>query len=334
MPGVGIISNRNARLNKLYPQLKDRLAFIVGRGGELASTGSLDDARTAIEEFRRVAIDIIAISGGDGTAHRTIELLIDIYGTDQLPPVLLLPTGTQNMVPGSFGIRSSGVTTLLLALARYRHNVPLRCIRRNVLKVNDHYSFMFGVGIAPRFLELYYGRDATTPMGAAKLLGENAIGAIKGTEGARRLTAPLPMEYRIDDGPVQHGNPHSVFASFVEEVSLRFRLFPRAGWDPGVFEVLMAKDSPFLVAKALPFLWMGSLRELEGFDRHVMRSLEMVLENDEPYTLDGEVYEPVNRFRITAGPEMRFVVPGFHIRPRDSRLRTEKVGPWDMQFIV
>ncbi len=334
MPGIGVISNRNARLNKLYPQLKNRLAFLVGRGGDLASTGSLDDARSAMEEFKRVGIDMVAISGGDGTAHRTIEILIDVYGDTELPPVLLLPTGTQNMIPGSFGIRNSGVTTLLLAMARYRHNIPLRCIRRNVLKVNEHYSFMFGVGIAPRFLQEYYRLEATTPIKAALLAGRLALEGIQGTERAKWLTAKMPMEMRFDEGRALRLQPHSVFCSFIEEISLRFKIFPRAGWDEGVFEVLQAKDSPILVPKGMPFLWMGTTRPVEGFDRAMARRLELVLDKPEPYTLDGDVYDPTDHFVIEAGPEIDFVVPGLKILPGDSRVRSGKIGPWDMQFIV
>ncbi|HOX45593.1 MAG TPA: diacylglycerol kinase family protein [Myxococcota bacterium] len=334
MPGIGVISNRNARLNKLYPKLKDRMAFVVGRGGEVASTGSLDDAQQAIEEFKRVGIDMLAISGGDGTAHRTIELLIKTYGQDPLPPVLLLPTGTQNMVPGSFGIRDSGVATLLLAQARYRHNLPMRCLRRNVLKVNEHHSFMFGLGIGPRFLQEYYRRGKTTPAGAASLLWEYGVDAARGGVVARGLTATIGIRARLDDGAEIEMQPHSVFASFIEELSLRFKLFPRAGWDEKLFEVLIVEGHPALVVKALPFLWVGSIRPLQGIKRHMVRRLELVLDHPEPYTLDGEVYEPTDRLVISAGPELRFVVPGLRLRPADKHLRHDRVGPWELRFLV
>ncbi len=334
MPGIGVISNRNARLNKLYPKLKDRMAFMVGRGGEVASTGSLDDAQAALEEFKRVGIDMLAISGGDGTAHRTIELMLAVYGEDPPPPVLLLPTGTQNMVPGSFGIRDSGVATLLLAQARYRHNLPLRCLRRNVLRVNEHHSMMFGLGVGPRFLKEYYRRGKTTPAGAASLLVEYGLDALRGGQVARGLTATIGMRVRLDDGPEFEAQPHSVFASFIEELSLRFKLFPRAGWDRNLFEVLLVEGHPALVVKALPFLWVGSTRPLDGVRRHMVRRLEMILEHPEPYTLDGEVYEPTDRLVLSAGPELRFVVPGLKLRPEDKHLRHDRIGPWDMRFLV
>lgn len=334
MPGIGIISNRNARLNKLYPKIRDRMAFVVGRGGEVASTGSMDDARHALEAFREVETDMIAISGGDGTAHRTIELMLDVYADDELPPLLLLPTGTQNMVPNSLGIRDSGVATLLLAQARYRHNLPLRCIRRNLLRVNDHTSFMLGIGIAPRFLEEYYERGDTTHLGAAKLLGEYALEAVRGSEKAKALTAPIRTRYRIDEGPWQENAFHTMFCSFIEELSLRFKCFPRAGWDEGLFEAVLLEGPAHWIVQALPFLWAGSLKDLKGIHRHMARTIEFELDHPEPYTLDGEVYEPTDRLHVRAGPELRFVVPGLKLRRPDRRLRHDTVGPWDLQFLV
>ncbi len=334
MPGIGVISNRNARLNKLYPKIKDRMAFVVGRSGELVSTGSLDDTRQTLEAFMDADIDMLAISGGDGTAHRTIEIAIDVYGEHELPPILLLPTGTQNMVPNSLGIRNSGVSTLLLAQAYYRHNLPMKCLRRNMLKVNDHYSFMLGIGIAPRFLEEYYKRGDTTHLGAAKLVGEYALGAFRKTRAAEELVAPMNVSYRVDGAGWRSKVFHTIFCSFVEELSLRFKVFPRAGWEEGLFEFYAMEGPAYWVAKIVPQLWIGSLRRLKGVSRSLCRSVEIQLERAEPYTLDGEIYEPQDKFSISAGPELKFVIPGIRFTRTDPRLRYDTIGPWEMRFLV
>ncbi len=333
MPGIGVISNPNAGLNKLSPRLKDRLTFVVGQGGDVQSTGTLDDAREAAEAFKRFDIDIVAISGGDGTAHRTIQLLLEVYGDTPLPPILLVPSGTQNMVPGSFGIRGSSVSTMLLTLARYRHGAPLRCVKRNMLRVNDHYSFMFGIGIAPRFLELYYKRKATSIPGATKLVSELAISAVRGGPLASGLIAPFTLHYRVDDGARETREVHSVFCSFIEELSLRFKVFPRAGWDANVFEVALVEGHPSVVALSLPRIWLGAVKLRPGINRHLARSIELDLDRPEIYTLDGELYPPTDHFSVTAGPELKFVVPGLRLR-KNRRLRTTQAGPWAMRYLI
>lgn len=335
MPGVGVISNPRARLNRLSPKIKDRLAFIVGRQGEVASTWSLDEAEAAARAFMESDIDLVAISGGDGTAHRTLELLLRVYGDKPLPPILLLPTGTQNMVPRSFGITGSSLATMLVALARYRHNLPIRCVERNLLRVNDHYSFMFGLGIAARFLQRYYDRGETTPLGAAKLLGSLAWGALRGQQGpVAEMVEPIPLQSRLDEGPWRSGAYHTVFCSFVERLPLRFQVFPRAGWDPNVFEVLSVDASPAQVVRALPAIWAGSTRPVPALQRSMARAVEFRLERPEPYVLDGEIYEPADHYRVSAGPQLRFAVPGIRPPRSDGRRRETQCGPWGMRFFV
>ncbi len=329
MPGIGVISNPNARFNRMYPGLKDRLSFIVGWGGDVASTGTLEDVESTAQAFKDCEIDMVAISGGDGTAQRTLEKLLKVYGDTPLPPVLLLPTGTMNMVPASFGIHGKSLTVLLRIVARYRHNLPIRCIRRNLLKVNDHYSFMFGVGVPARFLQVY-NQGNISPLDGAKLLGSYVWDAIKG--GSEKLTdlfRTVSMTYCIDEGIPHEVTLNAMFVSFIEEVALKFRICPRAGQDRNVFEILRLSGGTRNVGFSLPWLWMGSLRKLNGIDRDLARKLTMTLQEPEPYTLDGEVYAPESQFEITAGPELRFVVPG---HPKGDR--TEEMGPFGLQYMV
>jgi len=333
VPGIGIISNPNAGLNKLSPKFKDRLALILGQDGELVSTGTLDDAEAAARAFKKFEIDIVAISGGDGTAHRTIELMLKVYGDQPVPPVLLLPSGTQNMVPKSFGIRGSSLSTLLLTIARYKHNVPIRCIKRNILRVNGHYSFMFGIGSATRFLKLYYDRDATSALGAAKLVAEVIGDSIMGGEMASNITRNMEISYRADEGPAVRVSAHAFFCSFVEKLALGFKLFPRAGWDKNVFEAAWTWATPVSLGKQIPALWLGRIDRQKQVGRTMARTLQLVLESPESYTLDGELYEPETEFLITAGPELCFVVPGLGLR-KDKMVRTTRIGPWAMRYML
>ena len=334
MPGIGVISNRNARLNKLHPELKDQLAYVIGSNGEVASTGSLKDACHAAETFRKIGIDIIAISGGDGTAHRTMEILTEVYGNHPLPPILLLPTGTQNMVPRSFGIEGSGLANLMLATLRYRHNVPMRCIRRNLLKVNGHLSFMYGVGVAARFMEKYYESGETNPKGAAKLLMKVVASAATEGDLSRKLLQRMQCHLRLDGEEIPAQQMHTLFASFVERLPLHFVLFPRSGADSGVFEVVYSDEKPLKVAACFPLILAGSKAPLPGITRKLAR--EMVIDLDEPetYTLDGELYPAEKHFEITSGPEIDFVVPALQFNAEDEDLRYSQVGPWSMRFLL
>lgn len=336
MPGIGVISNRNARLNKLNPELKDQLAYVIGSDGEVNSTSSITDAYKAAETFRRIGIDIIAISGGDGTTHRTLEILFEVYGEQPLPPILLLPTGTMNMVPTSFGIEGSGLANLLLAVARYRHNVPMRCIKRNLLNVNGHLSFMFGLGVAARFMVKFYerGQSARNPAGATKLLAQIVLDSVFGGDLSRDMSAQIPARITIDDVVQESKQFHVFFASFVERLPLHFELFPRCGRDEGVFEMAYSEASPLTIAAAMPKVLRGYDKDMAGVSRHLARKVLLELGHSEPYTLDGELYEPTDRFEISKGPELSFLIPALQTRVQDVNLRYDTAGPWSMRFLL
>lgn len=335
MPGIGVISNRNARLNKLHPELKDQLAYVIGSNGEVSSTGTITDAYKAVETFRRIGIDIIAISGGDGTAHRTMEILFDVYGNHPLPPILLLPTGTQNMVPRSFGIEGSGLANLMLAMMRYRHNVPMRCIQRNLLRVNGHLSFMFGLGVAARFMVKYYESGETNPKGAAKLLTQLVASAAVGGDLVKEMLATTKVRLEIDGKVVEESLPiHTFFCSFVERLPLHFMLFPEAGYKEGEFQTAWSGIKPITVAKEFPAILRGSTAPLTGVPRVLAHRVVLDFETPESFTLDGELYPETTHFEIEAGPEIQFVVPALQLNAEDKKLRYTQTGPWGMRFLL
>ena len=334
MPGIGVISNRNARLNRLHPELKDQLAYVIGSNGEVTSTGTIPDVYKAVETFRKIGIDIIAISGGDGTAHRSLEVLLDVYGSHPLPPILLLPTGTQNMVPRSFGIEGSGLANLMLAVVRYRHNVPMQCIRRNLLRVNGHISFMFGIGVAARFMERYYEIGETTPKGAAKLLAHVVMSAAAGSSLCEKMLAAVPARLELDGKVLDQSRVHTLFCSFVERLPLHFVLFPHAGQFEGQFEVVYSDVSPLKIAQRFPEILAGTRNEISGMTRLLGKRLVIDLEQPESYTLDGDLYPETTHFEVEAGPELEFVVPSLQFKAEDARLRYGQAGPWGMRFLL
>ncbi|MBQ9396654.1 MAG: hypothetical protein IJU23_14210 [Proteobacteria bacterium] len=335
MPGIGVISNRNARLNKLHPELKDQLAYVIGSDGDVSSTGSITDAYKAAETFKRIGIDIIAISGGDGTAHRTMEILLDVYGNHPLPPILLLPTGTQNMVPRSFGIEGSGLANLMLAVMRYRHNVPMKCLKRNLLRVNGHVSFMFGFGVAARFMVKYYESGETNPKGAAKLLTELVASSLVNGDLCRELLSTVEARI-VADGKLiaEKSLIHTFFCSFVERLPLHFILFPECGHKVDNFEMVWSGHRPFEIAKSFPQILRGSAEPIKGVPRQLASHVVIDLDKPEAYTLDGELYPETTHFEIEAGPEIQFVVPALQSKAEDSHLRYSQTGPWSMRFLL
>src|SRR6516165_1310510 len=105
VPGIGLITNPRSRVNQRDPGRALRLSYLVGRHGNAEATRSLDDLYRVCEEFKKERIDVLGISGGDGTLHHTLTAMIKTYADQPLPRIAILRGGTMNTVANSLGIK-------------------------------------------------------------------------------------------------------------------------------------------------------------------------------------------------------------------------------------
>src|SRR5262249_53371275 len=89
MPGIGLITNPRSRLNQRDPSRMRKWSYLLGTHGTAEATKSLDDLYRVAEEFKKERIDILGISGGDGTLHHTLTAVIQTYGDQPLPLVAI-----------------------------------------------------------------------------------------------------------------------------------------------------------------------------------------------------------------------------------------------------
>ena len=101
MSGIGVVLNPKSRQNRRDPGAALRLARQLGPIGVVREADSIDALYRIAEDFRRDAVDVLAISGGDGTNTVTLTGFMDVYGSNPLPQVALLRGGTMNTVARS-----------------------------------------------------------------------------------------------------------------------------------------------------------------------------------------------------------------------------------------
>ena len=118
MSGIGVVLNPKSRRNLRDPGAALRLARELGDHGVLRTAGSIEELYRIAEDFRRVDIDVLAISGGDGTGHVTLTGFLNVYRGADVPQVALLRGGTMNTVANSVGVRRGKPEGLLARLIR------------------------------------------------------------------------------------------------------------------------------------------------------------------------------------------------------------------------
>src|SRR5580692_5225893 len=211
MSGIGVVLNPKSRRNLRDPGAATRLARRLGDHGVLRTARSVEELYRIAEDFRRVDIDVLAISGGDGTGHVTLTGFLDVYGGGAMPQVALLRGGTMNTVANSVGVargKPEGLLARLIRAYAARASEPLAGVERHVLHVTPldkgdaHYGFLFGTGVVQGFMSEYYRGGDPSPLVAAKTLARGIGSALIGGETIRRMAQPFRGSVRLDDGTV------------------------------------------------------------------------------------------------------------------------------------
>jgi len=157
MSGIGVVLNPKSRKNLRDPGAYDRLARKLEGRGVVREARSIDELYRIAEDFRALKIDLLGISGGDGTNHITLTGFIDVWG-GALPQIAFLRGGTMNTVANSVGVRRGKPEGLLARLIQdyaARASRPLRDVERHVMRIGDHYGFLFGTGTVRGFTAEY-----------------------------------------------------------------------------------------------------------------------------------------------------------------------------------
>src|SRR5580704_18926574 len=140
MSGIGVVFNPRSRRNLGDPSAARRLADALGDHGVVREAHSRDELHRIAEDFANLGIEVLGISGGDGTNHVTITGFLDVYGARALPQLAFLRGGTMNTVANSVGIsegKPEGLLGRLIRAYAERASRPLANVERHVMKIGD-----------------------------------------------------------------------------------------------------------------------------------------------------------------------------------------------------
>jgi diacylglycerol kinase family enzyme len=318
VPGIGVVLNPKSRRNLRDPLAASRLARTLGDHGVVREARSIDELYRIAEDFRRDDIDVLAISGGDGTNHVTLTGFLDVYGGATMPQVALLRGGTMNTVANSVGVRRGRPEGLLGRLIReyaQRASAPLENVERHVMRIvpaggRPQYGFLFGTGVVAGFLAEYYRHGDPTPLVAAQTLVRAVGSALVHGHTIRRMAAPFRGSVELGDGARWPERDYlTVTAGTIAHIGLNFKPFHRYEERPAAFHILGIHASPVSVVQELPRIHraepMRPGKAYEGLaDRAVVRSASGPVR----YMIDGDLHESEGELEIAIGPRVKLIV--------------------------
>lgn len=319
MPGIGVVLNPRSRRNLRDPRAADRLARRLGDAGVVRQANSIDELYRIAEDFRRDDIDVLAISGGDGTNHVTLTGFLDVYGGHTMPQVALLRGGTMNTVANSVGVRHGRPEGLLGRLIRdyaQQASMPLENVERHVMRIapadgsKAHYGFLFGTGVVHGFLAEYYAGGDPTPLVAAKVLARGIGSAMIGGQTIRRMAKPFRGSVTLGDGTSWEERDYlAVAAGTIAHIGLNFKPFHRYDEAPGHFHLLGIHTTPWSFVKDLPRIHRGEpMRPGKTFEALLKRTVVRSADGHMRYMIDGDLHEARGDVEVTIGPKVKLVV--------------------------
>jgi diacylglycerol kinase (ATP) len=331
MSGIGVVLNPRSRRNLRDPKAALRLARTLGDHGIVRQVDSIEDLHRTAEDFRHLDIDVLGISGGDGTNHVTITGFLDVYGNGKvvdsaapapLPQIAFLRGGTMNTVANSVGIQHGKPEGLLSRLARAyaeRATMPLANVERRVMRIgpanpssagSHHYGFIFGTGVVYGYIAEYYRGGEPSPLVAAKTLAHGIGSTLVRGEMIRRMAAPFRGSVSLDDGTTWEERDYlSVAAGTIDQIGLAFRPFYRWAERPDAFHLLGIFASPFQFVCDLPRIRdarpMRPGRTYEATPSHAtIRAAERTVR----YMIDGDLHETEGEIELSIGPRVKIVL--------------------------
>ena len=284
MPGIGLISNPQSRANLRDPSKARKLGYLIGSHGTAEATRSLDDLYRVCEEFKKERIEILGISGGDGT---------------------------MNTIANSLGIKGEAPRLLFELVDKHRRGLgaELQIFEQEVLQIGDKYGFIFGNGIIYNFLHEYYATGKPSPSTATKLIAAAAASTMISGDLARRIYRRFHARVVADGDTWACEDFITVAAAVVEQIGLGFKPFYRCNEQPGRFAVLGIHTNAFGFVSDLPRILAGRpMRRDKVIDQVASEIVFTSLESDKlEYIIDGDTYVGDETLTLKTGPRLRFV---------------------------
>lgn len=312
---VGVLSNPKSTRNA---RGFDAIAAVAeGSGGALhAALDDVAELESALAEFARREVGVIAVNGGDGTVQATLTALINGGAFERMPPIAVLPRGMTNLIAVDVGLAGRPDRALARLIEGATAGAPGTVRRRPVIALEraggaaPTYGMFFGA--AAYYQATMLGRARVHPLGvegsaaAGLALGLAAVQAL-----VRRGGGPFHGErigLALDGVRRPEVDYFVVLATTLDRLVLGLDPF----WGDGVgrLRYTAITHPPRRLARALiPALrgrarpWMAASGYASG------RADEIALATRAPMMFDGETVVPDAERPVVlrGGPVVEFV---------------------------
>ena len=316
-PRIGVLNNLRAghgdrRVSQILALLREHPRVVH------EETESAARLPAAIARLARRDLDVLVVTGGDGTLqHALTELLVRLpFG--RLPLVAPLRGGRTNMAALDLGADRDPVRGLAGLLADARDGrLDSRLVKRPVLRVEldrgrrVECGMFFGVGMIRRAIELTHelfptGRSQGALGAGLVTLGLVAKAVLRPREG---ILEPDKIQIQLDGESVGAGEFYLAIATSLERLFWRIDPFWGSGSGPVRFTCISTG------VRSIPQAALGILRgspgpvvrPSNGYTSARVERAQLVLHSG--FTIDGEIFpsRPDEAITLVGDERLTFV---------------------------
>ncbi|HYD48979.1 MAG TPA: diacylglycerol kinase family protein [Terriglobales bacterium] len=318
---IGFINNPQSGRNRRRNSMRKILAALAQYPEvEHYEVSGLQEMTAAASELLHHGAEVIAVNGGDGTAHAVLTALLRECSSDALPLLAVIPGGTTNTTANDLGTREHP-TVAVPRLLEQAHAGRLDGVveRRSIIRVEIAadvpalYGTVFGAGAVYHGVkychEHIYTKGLRGELASGLTVAVFAYKVMRGETGI--LFPPLHVSGSVDGKELPQRELFGIVIATVRRIFLNLR--PFWGTESGAMQFSMLGYRPENFSRAL----VEMLREKPGkyllnercFTSHNYD--EIVLNLDSGFMLDGELYlpRPGTPLTLTSGYTAPFLRP-------------------------
>lgn len=306
MKKIGILINPNAKKFRTKKSSLKNYTNIHSDNLLIRATKNEEDIQNVIKEFKKKNCDFVGVAGGDGTLHLAVTELINIYGEENVPPILILREGTMNNVARTIKLQGRGPDLIKRLLWSVNNNKEIEIHQRNTIKINNNYCFLFGIGLVTNFLnEVYSGKEKGFVRNIQVGLSAFSEG-LKNVENGKIFNW-MDGEIQIDGDIIGINPVNGILAGTVEHIGMGFSPLSMASKKKDHFQVIITAIPSGKLLKNINRLRRGDSINDKGYYNTLCKKIKLNYPAEFDYTMDGDMYKADKELIIETGPVVKLI---------------------------
>lgn len=258
---------------------------------QFIATSKEEGAQDLATKALASGVDLLAVSGGDGTVMETMSAVV---GTDI--PIAVLPAGTGNLLSVNLGIPMTVPEAVDVALTG-------RVYELDLARTTDgrYFAIMGGVGLDAQVIK-DAGREAKKKLGVMAYF----LSALRNLPRRREL-----VEIRLDDRRPLRQRAKTVMIANMGKITGGLEAVPTASPNDGLLDVAVLRAETLgQWLRLLGYMALGSTHKDPSLDVYQARKIVIRTPRPQPVEFDGEEEGTTQELNVEVVPKaVRVLVP-------------------------